>query len=145
MGMKISMNTARFQQGLQAKLAVLQKATRPAAQAGAQIVYDRARILAPVSEHSHKFHGTHGVYGPYAPGNLRDAIYQAFSDDRSHKDVSTYHISWNKDEAPYGFMVEFGTSRAPAQSFIGRSMAESRSAVRAAIKERYLSEVQGAV
>lgn len=87
------------------------------------------------------FHGQNAVYGPYQPGNLRDSIYQAFSQDNSYKDVSTYHISWNADKAPYGAMVEFGTSNAPAHSFIGRAIAETRPQVRAAMKQRFLEEV----
>lgn len=141
MGMRINMNVAQFREQLQATTNELQKATRPAAQAGAQIIYDAARLNAPVSKKPHKFYGTHKVYGPYAPGNLRDSIYQVFSKTNSYKDVSTYHISWNADKAPYGAMVEFGTSKAPARSFIGRAVTETRAQVRQAIKERYLQEV----
>lgn len=141
MGMRINMNVAQFKEQLQATTNELQKATRPAAQAGAQIIYDAARLNAPVSKKPHKFYGTHKVYGPYAPGNLRDSIYQVFSKTNSYKDVSTYHISWNADKAPYGAMVEFGTSKAPARSFIGKAVTETRAQVRQAIKERYLQEV----
>ncbi len=141
MGMRINMNVAQFKEQLQATTNELQKATRPAAQAGAQIIYDAARLNAPVSKKPHKFYGTHKVYGPYAPGNLRDSIYQVFSKDNSYKDVSTYHISWNADKAPYGAMVEFGTSKSPARSFIGKAVTETRTQVRQAIKERYLQEV----
>jgi len=141
MGMKVSLNVAAFKEQLRATVDELHKATRPAAQAGAQIIYDRAKLLAPVSDAPHMFHGTHKIYGPYAPGNLRDSIYQVFSKDKSYKDVSTYHISWNKDDAPYGFMVELGTSRAPAHSFIGRAVVETRAQVREAIKARYIEEV----
>ena len=141
MGMRINMNVAQFKEQLQATTNELQKATRPAAQAGAQITYDAARLNAPVSKRPHKFYGTHKVYGPYAPGNLRDSIYQVFSKTNSYKDVSTYHISWNADKAPYGAMVEFGTSKSPARSFIGKAVTETRTQVRQAIKERYLQEV----
>lgn len=141
MGMRINMNVAQFKEQLQATTNELQKATRPAAQAGAQIIYDAARLNAPVSKKPHKFYGTHKVYGPYVPGNLRDSIYQVFSKTNSYKDVSTYHISWNADKAPYGAMVEFGTSKAPARSFIGKAVTETRAQVRQAIKERYLQEV----
>ena len=141
MGMRINMNVAQFKEQLQATTNELQKATRPAAQAGAQIIYDAARMNAPVSKKPHKFYGTHKVYGPYAPGNLRDSIYQVFSKTNSYKDVSTYHISWNADKAPYGAMVEFGTSKSPARSFIGKAVTETRTQVRQAIKERYLQEV----
>lgn len=141
--MKIKMNLAKFKEELRSTAEMLNKATRPAAQAGAQIIYDRAKQLVPVSQAAHMFHGTHAVYGPYKPGNLRDAIYQAFSQDNSYKDVSVYHISWNKDKAPYGFMVELGTSKAPAKSFIGAAVMETRSAVREAMKQRYIKEVTG--
>jgi len=141
MGMRINMNVAQFKEQLQATTNELQKATRPAAQAGAQIIYDAARLNAPVSKKPHKFYGTHKVYGPYSPGNLRDSIYQVFSKTNSYKDVSTYHISWNADKAPYGAMVEFGTSKSPARSFIGKAVTETRTQVRQAIKERYLQEV----
>lgn len=141
MGMRINMNVAQFKEQLLATTDELQKATRPAAQAGAQIIYDAARLNAPVSKKPHKFYGTHKVYGPYSPGNLRDSIYQVFSKDNSYKDVSTYHISWNADKAPYGAMVEFGTSKSPARSFIGKAVTETRTQVRQAIKERYLQEV----
>jgi HK97 gp10 family phage protein len=97
--------------------------------------------LAPVSDAAHMFHGSHAIYGPYRPGTLRNSIYQVFSKDNSFSDVSTYHISWNADKAPYGAMVEFGTSKAPAHSFIGRAVIETRAAVRAAIKQRYIDEV----
>ena len=142
MGMAVRMNVTAFKEQLRAELDKLHAATRPAAQAGVQIIYDRARINAPVSTAAHMFHGTHAVYGPYSPGNLRDAIYQVFSKDNSFKDVSVYHVSWNKDEAPYGFMVELGTSRAPAHSFIARSVVETRAQVREAIKTRYIAEVK---
>ena len=141
MSMKIKMNAEAFKAQLRATADELNKATRPAAQAGAQIIYDRAKAVTPVSDSSHMFHGQNKVYGPYAPGTLRDSIYQAFSKDNSFRDVSTYHISWNAEKAPYGGMVEFGTSKAPAKSFIGRAVKETRSAVREAIKERYISEV----
>ena len=141
MGMRINMNVAQFKEQLLATTDELQKATRPAAQAGAQIIYDAARLNAPVSKKPHKFYGTHKVYGPYSPGNLRDSIYQVFSKTNSYKDVSTYHISWNADKAPYGAMVEFGTSKSPARSFIGKAVTETRTQVRQAIKERYLQEV----
>lgn len=141
---RVNMNVRSFREQMRATAEVLNAATRPAAQAGAQIIYDRARQLAPISEKPHMFHGTHGVYGPYQPGNLRDAIYQVFSNDNSYRDVSVYHVSWNANKAPYGAMVELGTSHSPAESFIGRAVVETRAAVRAAIKARYIEEVSKA-
>lgn len=143
MGMKIKMNVAKFKEELKATAEKLHQATRPAAQEGAEIIYLNAKLNCPVSENAHMFHGTHQVYGPYSPGNLRNSIYQVFSKDNSFKDVSTYHISWNADKAPYGAMVEFGTSHSPAYSFIGRAISDTRSEVKSAMKRRYIEEVNG--
>lgn len=154
--MAVRMDVARFKEALRAEADKLHAATRPAAQAGVQIIYDRARLIVAselTSKREHYFYGTAtkalppgkkkaAAYGPYQPGTLHKAIYQAFSKDNSYKDRSTYHVSWRKDDAPYGFMVELGTSNAPAHSFIGRAVAETRAEVRAAIKTRYLEEVK---
>lgn len=141
MGMAVRMNVAAFKEQLRAEVDKLHAATRPAAQAGAQIIYERARLEAPVSADSHYFYIRGKKYGPYAPGTLRDSIYQVFSKDNSYKDVSTYHISFNKSEAPYGFIVHNGTSRTAAHPFISKAVVETRSQVRQAIKARYLEEV----
>ncbi len=142
MGMAVRMNVAAFKEQLRVEVDKLHAATRPAAQAGAQIIYERARLEAPVSADSHYFYIRGKKYGPYAPGTLRDSIYQVFSKDNSYKDVSTYHISFNKTEAPYGFIVHNGTSRTAAHPFIAKAVVETRSQVRQAIKARYLEEVK---
>ena len=141
MGMAIRMNIGQFKEQMRATVDKLHAATRPAAQAGAQIIYERARINAPVSYEMHYFHIRGKKYGPYAPGNLRDSVYQVFSKSNSYKDVSTYHISWNKDKAPYGYVYEWGNSKRGAKSFIARSVIETRAQVREAIKARYIEEV----
>lgn len=143
MSARIKIDVAGFHMQLHAVADKMNQATRPAAQAGAQIIYERAKALVPVSSAAHMFHGSHAIYGPYAPGSLRDSIYQVYSRDNSFRDVSTYHISWNSDKAPYGAMVEFGTSKAPAHSFIRRAVAETRKQVREAIKQRFIEEVNG--
>lgn len=142
MGMAVRMNVTAFKEQLRAEVDKLHAATRPAAQAGAQIIYERARLEAPVSADSHYFYIRGKKYGPYAPGNLRDSIYQVFSKDNSYKDVSTYHISFNKTEAPYGFIVHNGTSRTAAHPFISKAVVETRAQVREAIKTRYIAEVK---
>ena len=142
MGMAVRMNVAAFKEQLRADLDKLHAATRPAAQAGIEVIYQRARINAPVSDKPHYFHIRGKKYGPYAPGNLRDSVYQVFSKDKSFKDVSTYQVSWNKDKAPYGYAAEFGNSKEPSKSFIARSVVETRAQVREAIKTRYIAEVK---
>lgn len=71
------------------------------AAAMAKVIYDEAKVNAPV-----------------AKGILRDAIYRVYSKDRSTDFVKTYHIGWNKKKAPHGGLIEFGTSRSPAYPFI---------------------------
>ena len=141
MSMRIKVDIAKFKEQLRATADEFNQATRPAAQAGAQIVYDRAKQLAPVSDGAHLFKIDGRVYGPYPPGTLRDSIYQVFSKDNSFRDVSTYHISWNADKAPYGFAYEFGQRKKAAKSFIARAVFETRQEVKAAIKQRYMEEV----
>lgn len=141
MGMAVRMNVAAFKEQLRAEVDKLHAATRPAAQAGAEIIYQRARLEAPVSADSHYFYIRGKKYGPYAPGTLKNSIYQVFSRDNSYKDLSTYHISFNKSEAPYGFIVHNGTSRTAAHPFIAKAVVETRAEVRAAIKARYIEEV----
>ena len=142
MGMTVRMDIGRFKEQLRAEVDKLHAATRPAAQAGIEVIYQRARINAPVSDKPHYFHIRGKRYGPYAPGNLRDSVYQVFSKDKSFKDVSTYQVSWNKDKAPYGYVAEFGNSKEPSKSFIARSVVETRAEVREAIKARYIAEVK---
>lgn len=103
---------------LQFAKAAQENIVRPGVQAAAEVFYVEAKLRAPVSEAPHMFHGTNQIYGPFSPGNLRDAIYQVYSKDRSQPGAPVYHISWNHQKAPYGFMVEFGTSKQPAHPFI---------------------------
>lgn len=124
---KMTFDDSRAQQKLDAMLLATQKAIRPAAQAGAEDLYFEARLRCPVSEEAHVFYGRNskktGVVYRFSPGNLRDSIYQVFSKDNSREQGAgygrvTYHVAWNHQKAPYGFMVEFGTSRAPARPFL---------------------------
>jgi HK97 gp10 family phage protein len=99
-------------------------AVRPAAQTGAEVLYKEARQRAPEGDKEHYFQGTNKRYGPFQPGNLRDSIYQVYSKDESTNKRAVYHISWNTKigaavkYAPYGWMVENGTSRTPASPFL---------------------------
>lgn len=71
-----------------------EEAARPAAQAGAQVLYDEVRknvaAIKPVT------------------GNLARSIYQAYSQNNSGQGVATYHVSWNAKKAPHGHLVEYG-------------------------------------
>lgn len=96
---------------------------RPAAAAGAKVLYDEARLRCPVSDHAHFFYGTSfkktGARYFFKPGSLRDSIYRVYSTSNSRENVrAEYHIAWNHRKVPYGFMVEFGTSKAAAHPFL---------------------------
>lgn len=72
----------------------VEEAVRPAAQAGAQVLYDQVKgNVAALGSHS---------------GKLSAAIYQKFSDEQSSDGVAVYNISWNAKKAPHGHLVEYG-------------------------------------
>lgn len=74
--------------------AQVQANVRPAAQAAAQVLYDRVKLnVAAIGKHT---------------GKLDRAIYQAYSKDNSRPGTSVYHVSWNARKAPHGHLVEFG-------------------------------------
>lgn len=105
------------------------------AAAGAKVLYNMARVLAPVSDKVHTFYGRSsrrtGVTYTFAPGNLRNSIYRVYSPEYSGPTRKEYRISWNHFKAPYGHMVEFGTSRAAPHSFLGAALSS--------LPEAYLS------
>lgn len=102
---------------------------RPAAQAGAQVLYEEVLARVPVAKTSRKTKGGRVI----APGTLKASIYQAFSKDNSSDGHSTYHVSWNAKKAPHGHLVEYGTSRAPAHPFLRPAYdAKSKDALEAA-------------
>lgn len=139
--MKFTFDTAKLEAQLNATKDRLRDAARPAAQAGAQVIYDSARINAPTSDDSHFFYIRGKKYGPFAPGTLRDSIYQVFSKSESTATKAAYQVSWNYKKAPYAFMVELGTSRAPAKSFLGKALREKKTAALKAIKDTYIAEI----
>jgi len=67
----------------------------------------------------------------FQPGTLRDAIYRAYSPEKSGDTLKLYRVSWNHRKAPYGFMVEYGTPKAPAASFLRKSIARVPDAIEA--------------
>lgn len=122
------------------------ESTRAAAQAGAQVFYDEMRARVPVSDHAHFFYGRSsrktGVRYYFEPGNLRDSIYQyrlRYYDDGGK---TTYAIAWNQRKAPYGHMVEFGTSRAPAHPFLRPTYDAVRGTAVEAVKQVMAAELK---
>jgi len=101
---------------------VNKSAVRVGAQAAAQVFHDHAKANIKPSGKGHWFHGTSfkktGQKYWFESGTLRNSIYQKFSEDNSRPGKATYHVAWNHKKCPYGFMVEFGTSRAAAKPFL---------------------------
>lgn len=111
--------------GIDAQLSALEAkvaaAIRPAAAAAAEVLYYEVRLNAPRSE---KAHFGKGHKFTYQPGNLQNAVYQAFAESDSEEGKrATYSISWNKKKAFYGRFVEFGTAKMPAHSFLRKAYA----------------------
>lgn len=90
---KISVDLGGLSARLDAAKEDVAESIRPAAQAGAQVLYDEVTANATRRKKT---------------GNLAASIYQAFSADKSGIGFSTYHISWNRKKAPHGHLVEFG-------------------------------------
>jgi HK97 gp10 family phage protein len=88
-------------------------ALRPAAQAGAQVLYEEVIERAPQSEKPRRYKGK-----VIQPGALKRSIYQVFSVSESSAANAVYHISWNARKAPHGQLIENGTSRSPAYPFL---------------------------
>lgn len=94
MGMHVKGNFALFHEVIGELGDEVRKAVRPAAQAGAQVIYNEVkRNVAGIGRKT---------------GNLANAIYQAFSKDNSGELFSTYHVSVNHKKAPHWHLVEYG-------------------------------------
>ena len=94
MSFNLSIDMSAFESDMEALADRAEKAARPAAQAGAQVLYDRVKLnVASLGRKT---------------GNLDSAIYQAFSANNSGNGKATYHVSWNAAKAPHGHLVEWG-------------------------------------
>jgi hypothetical protein len=116
--LKLTFDAAKLISAIDNYGAGVQRLIRPSAQKGAQVFFDEVYKLCPESDAGHYFYGTSyrktGQKYFFEKGNLRRSIYQVYSKANSSDFVATYHIAWNHKKAPYGFMVENGTSRWPA-------------------------------
>lgn len=90
----LSVDTSGFESLLNDLGVAAEEAVRPAAQAGAQVLYDAVK-------------GNVSRIGRVS-GNLAASIYQAYSQTNSGPLTATYHVSWNHTKAPHGGLVEFG-------------------------------------
>lgn len=143
----VTVNTADLEAAMGRLSGAAEQAARPAAQAGAQVFYDEVKRRVPKGNKGHWFHGTSfkltGQKYWFDAGTLSAAIYQVYSRDNSGPGLAEYHIAWNHKKAPYGFMVEFGTSKAPAHPFLRPARAKAPQ-VREAMRARFLAEMKTA-
>lgn len=90
----MGLDMASLQKFIQGATAKVEDAVRPAAQAGAQVLYDQAkRNVQAIGKKT---------------GNLERSIYQKFSPEKSKPMTAVYHVSWNQTTAPHGRLVEYG-------------------------------------
>lgn len=93
-GFHIGFDLAGLEALFDADAAACEEAARPAAQAGAQVLYEAVqRNVSSIGRKS---------------GRLAGAIYQAYSKTNSGEGRATYHVSWNHRKAPHGHLLEFG-------------------------------------
>jgi hypothetical protein len=96
----------------------INRALRPAAQAGAQVLYDDVkRNVSRINAVS---------------GNLSNSIYQVYSKRKSSETKAVYEVSYNPRKAPHGHLVEWGfiqryeTVKLPNGKFITKVRPEMR-------------------
>jgi hypothetical protein len=83
----------------------IEHAIRPAAQAGAQVIYDEAKKnVERIKKNT---------------GNLASSIYQAYDKRASGNQLAAYSVSWNAKKAPHGQLIEFGHIQR-YESYVGR-------------------------
>ena len=146
--MTIKVHLGGFNRALAEIKVQMQGATHQSAQAGAQVIYEQARLNANAlrSPKGHWFHGTQyrktGKKYWFDAGNLRDSIYQVFSRDNSNTDKTTFHVSWNFTKAPYAHMVEFGTSRSGAHPFMSSAITQKRDEAAQAMRKVFLEKMK---
>jgi hypothetical protein len=68
-------------------------------------------------------------------------VYQAFSKDNSGPNKAEYHVSWNYQKAPYGFMVHNGTSHSAARPFVAIAIHDHGPRALEVMRERFLEEM----
>lgn len=149
----ISINRGALEKAILDLNGKIDESVGPAAKVGSQIFYDQVkenfRANVQFSRKAHWFYGLASKAAAtnkkayaylFNPGTLYDSIYQVYSRDNSSDKRAVFHIAWNHQKAPYGFMVEFGTSRAPAHPFLNPAWSR-RADVAVAVKAKIMELV----
>lgn len=136
MSFKVHFNASALAEQVQALREDVQAATRPAAQAGSQVLYEAVLANLKDSPKGHWFHGTsfkkNGTKYWYNPGTLRKAIYQKYDTESDAQGLALYKITWRETEKiGYAHMVEYGTKRAKPVAFVRRAALQMPAALQA--------------
>jgi HK97 gp10 family phage protein len=92
----------------------------------ARVIYDEVKLNASARTTS----GNRREKGR-PPGTLEKAIYRVFSPEDSKDGTKVYKVSVNKTKAPHWWLVEFGSSRAPAYPYIRPAFSRIHDAIKA--------------
>lgn len=80
----------------------------------AKVIYDEVKLNTSGARATGKPLDPPGV----KTGTLHNAVYRVYSKERSTAETRMYRISVNKSKARHWWLVEFGSSRAPAHPYI---------------------------
>jgi hypothetical protein len=97
----ISFDFTRLSEKLDEIESAIKDAVRPAAQAGAKVLYEAAMAKVPVAKAPHYDSSTKKLY---PGGDLRRSLYRAFAEKQSKEagvgySKATYRVSWNSGPA----------------------------------------------
>lgn len=83
---------------------------RSAALAGAKVITERAKQLAPLyaGPPKNRYSAPGQISGKVIPGELRDSIYNAYTPEMSVNGAQFYSVSWSTAKVGYGHLIEFG-------------------------------------
>lgn len=99
--------------------------------AAAKVIYDEVKLNTSPPRMGRK------------TGKLHDAVYRVYSPERSDENTKVYKVSVNKTKAPHWFLLEYGTSRAPAHPYIRPAADHMGEAVRAGLERMRERIAQG--
>lgn len=75
-------------------------------------------------------------------GTLHNAVYRAYSPERSVGGVQVYHVSVNKRRAPHWHLLEYGTSKMSAKPYLRPALDRMQDAIKAG-SERMRERIAG--
>lgn len=107
--------------------------------AAARVVYEEVKLNAS----GYRATGQPGSPPGRVTGALSSAIYRAYSPESSTDERKVYKVSVNKTKARHWWLVEYGTSRAPAHPYLRPATARLPDAI-AAGKDAMRKRMRGA-